>query len=116
MATSTSHSQSISESDPVSWTADSVREAVRKGQVKLKENSDGKAACWQQRLLKDSEVHLVVEAGVAFAVVSNQGFRNFAQQMISIGSKHGNINIDDALYGHTRCNKQYLIRYVFVKT
>jgi len=52
--------------------------------------------------VKDSEVHLVVEAGVAFAIVSNQGFRNFAQQMISIGSKHGNIDIDDVLYGpHT---------------
>ena len=31
--------------------------------------------------------------------MENNGLRAFAQLMIEIGSKHGNINIDDILYG-----------------
>ena len=31
--------------------------------------------------------------------MENNGLRAFAQLMIEIGSKHGNINIDDVLYG-----------------
>jgi len=66
----------------------------RKPGVKLAES--------ERLSVKDSEVCLVVEAGVASAIVFNQGFRNFAQQMISIGSKHGNTDVDDVLYGpHT---------------
>jgi len=51
---------------------------------------------------KEAEVRLVVEGGVSFAFVDNPGLRNFAQQMITIGAKHGNIDVEDVLYGrHT---------------
>jgi len=49
--------------------------------------------------VKEAEVRLVVETGVSFAIVNNRGFRNFAQQMINIGAKHGNIDVDDVPYG-----------------
>jgi len=35
-------------SEYVSWTAQRVCESVRKGELNLKENSDGKADCWQK--------------------------------------------------------------------
>jgi len=63
----------------------------RKPGVKLMES--------ERVLVKEAEVRLVVEAGVSFAVVNNLGLRNFAQQMISIGSKHGNIDVVDVMYG-----------------
>jgi hypothetical protein len=47
-------------------------------------------------------VRLVVEAGLPFAIVENAGLRSFAQHMISIGSKYGNVSVDDVSYGpHT---------------
>jgi len=49
--------------------------------------------------VKNAEVRLVAEAGLSFAVVDNSAFRSFAQLMIQIGSKHGNIDVDDVLYG-----------------
>lgn len=36
---------------------------------------------------------------MSFAVVENPGLRAFAQYMIQIGSKYGNISVDDVLYG-----------------
>jgi hypothetical protein len=164
------------------WTADSVRDAIRKRNAVLKENPDGKADCWrkfrlvettdgepvfgwaacadcyccviyksqagdgtvklygtknmtdhmktcmsastsgkqssidffvkrvpgkkfqntERAAIKNAEVHLVVEAGLSFAVVENSGLRSFAQQMILIGSKYGNVSVDEVLYGpHT---------------
>ena len=53
----------------------------------------------KRRTVKEAEVRLVVEEGTSFAIVENNGLRAFAQLMIEIGSKHGNINIDDVLYG-----------------
>jgi len=52
--------------------------------------------------VKEAKVRLVVEAGVSFAIVNNPGLRHFAQQMILIGAKHGNVAVDDVVYGpHT---------------
>jgi hypothetical protein len=160
-----------------SWTCESLREALRKGTVVLKDNTDGKADCWkkfklletadgdsvfgwaacvdcfcclmfksksadgtvklygtrnmtdhmkschtasggqmvmtsyvkrvpgkkftesEKAAVKTAEVRLVCEAGLSFAVVDNPAFRSFAQLMIQIGSKHGNIDVDDVLYG-----------------
>ena len=48
--------------------------------------------------MKAAQVRVVAEAGLSFAVVDNSAFRSVAQVMIQIGSKHGNINIDDAPY------------------
>jgi len=53
----------------------------------------------ERAAVKNAEIHLIVEAGLPFAVVENSGLRSFAQQMILIGSKYGNINVDDVLYG-----------------
>ncbi len=49
--------------------------------------------------VKDAEVRLVVEGGVSFLFVDNPGLRSFAQLMIQIGSKHGNVDVNDVLYG-----------------
>jgi hypothetical protein len=164
-------------SELLSWTSDSLREALRKGTVVLKDNVDGKAECWkkfklvhtadgtsvfgwaacadclccimfksksadgtvklygtknmadhmkscytasvrqtaitsfvkrvpgkkftesEKAAVKTAEVRLVAQAGLSFAVVDNPAFRSFAQLMIQIGSKHGNIDVDDVLYG-----------------
>ena len=48
---------------------------------------------------REVEVRLVAEAGLSFAVVDNAAFRSFAQLLIQIGSKHGNIDVDEVLYG-----------------
>jgi hypothetical protein len=163
--------------EEIVWTNESLKEAVRKDQVKLKENKDGKAACWkkfslvetkngslifgwavcvdcrccvmfksklsdgsiknygttnmtdhmkscyasqgkqltmagfvkrvpgkkfsdtEKTAVKEAQVRLVVEGGTSFAFVDNPGLRSFAQIMIQIGSKHGNINVEDVLYG-----------------
>jgi len=53
----------------------------------------------EKAAVKSAEVRLVVEAGLSFAVVDNPAFRSFAQLMIHIGSKHGNIDVDEVLYG-----------------
>lgn len=160
-----------------SWTSISLHDALRKGTVVMKENTDGKADCWNKfRLLetssgdaifgwaacvdcyscmifksqsadgktkqygtknmtdhmkscatacgrqpsiaafvkrvpcknlaggdkvavKNAEVRLVVGAGLSFSVVENPAFLAFAQQMISIGSKYGNVSPDEILYG-----------------
>jgi hypothetical protein len=56
----------------------------------------------ERAAIKNAQVHLVVEAGLPFAIVENAGLRSFAQHMISIGSKYGNVSVDDVLYGpHT---------------
>jgi hypothetical protein len=56
----------------------------------------------EKAAVKSAQVRLVVEAGLSFAVVDNPALRSFAQLMIQIGSKHGNIDVADVLYGrHT---------------
>jgi len=49
--------------------------------------------------VKNAQVRLVVEAGLSFAVVENPAFLSFAERMISIGSKYGNVSPDEVLFG-----------------
>lgn len=41
---------------------------------------------------------MLLKLDLPFAVVDNAALRPFAQLMIQLGSKHGNISIDDVLY------------------
>ena len=45
----------------------------------------------EKAAVKTAEVRLVAQAGLSFAVVDNPALRSFAQLMIQIGSKYGNI-------------------------
>jgi len=65
----------------------------------VKRKPDVKLAELERVSVKEAEVRLVVDTGVSFATVNNRGFRNFAQQMINIGAKHGNTDVDDVPYG-----------------
>ena len=42
---------------------------------------------------------MVVPGGTSFMFVDNSGLRSFAQKMIQIVSKYGNLDVDDAFYG-----------------
>jgi hypothetical protein len=53
----------------------------------------------EKAAVKTAEVRLVAEAGLSFSFVDNPALRSFAQLMIQIGSKHGNIDVNDVLYG-----------------
>lgn len=58
--------------------------------------------------VKNAEARLVVEAGLSFAVVENPAFLAFAQQMISIGSKYGNVSPEEVLYGRQTVRDTFL--------
>ena len=50
------------------------------------------------KAIKDAEVKMVVQGGTSFHFVENNGFRDFAKLMVQMGSKYGNIDINDLLY------------------
>ena len=55
-------------------------------------------ACHDKVAVKNAEARVVVEAGLSFAVVKNPAFLSFAQRMIAIGSKYGNVSLDEVLF------------------
>ena len=49
--------------------------------------------------IKEAEVRMVVHRGTSFNISDNEAFRNYSQQMIKIGSVHGNVSVDNVLFG-----------------
>ncbi len=65
----------------------------------LKRKPGIKLSDTERRSIKDAEVRMVVHCGTSFNILDNEAFRSYSQKMIEIGSKHGNMNIDDVLFG-----------------
>ena len=167
----------LEEKKSIIWISESLKDAVRKGEVILKENKDRKATCWtkfrlaetadgcaifgwavcidchycvmfksmstegtvtsygttnmtdhlqscfasrgkqqtknafvkrtpgvnflatERTTVKEAEDKLVVLGGTSFALVDNPALRSFAQELIQIGAKYGNVDADTVLYG-----------------
>ncbi|KAI6661971.1 Hobo element transposase HFL1 [Oopsacas minuta] len=62
------------------------------------------------KAIKDAEVKMVVQGGTSFHFVENVGLREFAQLMVQMGSKYGNIDVADLLY-----SRQTIQRSTFLK-
>ena len=52
----------------------------------------------ERTAVKEAEVKLVVFGVTSFALVDNPALRSFAQVLIKIGAKYGNLNVDTVLY------------------
>ena len=52
------------------------------------------------KAIKDAEVKMVVQGETSFHSVDNIGLRDFAELIVQMGSKYGNIDVVDLLYSH----------------
>lgn len=58
-----------------------------------------KISAGDRAAVKSCEVRFVVQSGMSFAAVENPGVKSFVQVMINIGSKYGNLDVEEVLYG-----------------